>query len=93
MNKLKKAVRIVLIVIAAVLLWFIMIIADCRSVYPEGRPVFAFIMTEDGELEVYHGLGYSIRLKHTPMGTVYYIEVRIFGQIVSEYDAEEYFDP
>lgn len=90
MNKLKKGVRIVLVVIAAALLWFIMIIADCRSVYPEGRPVFAFIMTEDGELEIYHGLGYSVRLKRAPMGSVYYSELRIFGQSVSVIDSERY---
>lgn len=91
MSKLKKTVRTVLVIIAAAVVWFIMITADCRSVFPQGRPVFAFIMTEDGESEVYHGLGYSVRLKHTQMGTVYYAELRIFGQTVSVYDSEEYF--
>lgn len=93
MSKAKKAVKIILTVIAAAVIWFVMIIADCRSVYPERRPVFAFIMTEDGELEVWHGLGYSVRLKRMPMGSVYYSELRILGQSVSVIDSEEYFDP
>lgn len=90
MNKPKKIIRIVLVILAAVVIWFAMIIADCRSTFPQGKPIFAFIMTEYGEFEIYHGLGCSFRLLRTDFGTVYYIELKIFGQTVLDYDSVEY---